>query len=165
MVVFNPGVAQHLTVDLSLLPPTLLASNVVPIDLFTNASAGTPLAAKWTVAMEAGSFAAYGFRGLGVFAPRKGKYLSCNASDGYSLSSTAATTLQTCFLECKRDAHCKNVFIGMKTQLPKWLEKPGPITCTLLGAVTPNTTDCTAGGSGTLVKMLDARPTMQLLAE
>ena len=156
---------EHLTVDLSLLPPTLLASNVVPIDLFTNASAGTPLAAKWTVAMEAGSFAAYGFRGLGVFAPRKGKYLSCNASDGYSLSSTAATTLQTCFLECKRDAHCKNVFIDMKTQLPKWLEKPGPITCTLLGAVTPNTTDCTAGGSGTLVKMLDARPTMQLLAE
>ena len=156
IVVFNPGVAKSLTVDLSLLPPALLASRVVPVDLFTNASASTPLAANWTVAMGAGSFAAFGFRGLGVFAPRKGKFQECTASDGYSKPS-AATTLQSCFFECKRDTRCKNVFVDMKA-LPRWLEKPGPVACTLLGAVASTKIACAETGSGTLVKMLDARP-------
>ena len=157
IVIFNPGAAQSLTVGLSLLPPALLASKIVPIDLFTNASAGTPLAANWTVAMKAASFAAFGFRGLGVFAPRTGKYQACTASDGYSKASPAATTLQSCFLQCKQDMRCKNVFIDMKA-LPRWLEKPGPISCTLLGAVASTKSACPKTGSGTLVKMLGARP-------
>ena len=157
VVVFNPGAAQRLTIDLSLLPPSLLASRIVPTDLFTNASASAPLAANWTIAMKAGSFAAFGFRGLGVFAPRKGKFLECTATDGYSKPSPA-TTLQGCFLQCRRDARCRNVFVDMKV-LPRWLEKPGPITCTLLGDVASTKTACPASGSGTLVTMLDARPT------
>ena len=156
VTIFNPGAAQTLTLDLSLLPPALLASKVVPVDLFTNASASAPLAAKWTVAMKAGSFAAFGFRGLGVFAPRKGKFQGCNPSDGHSKPSPA-TTLQDCFLDCKRDASCENVFVTMK-ELPRWLEKPGPIACTLLGAVDSTSTACPKKGAGTLVRKLDARP-------
>ena len=36
VTIFNPGAAQTLTLDLSLLPPALLASKVVPVDLFTS---------------------------------------------------------------------------------------------------------------------------------
>lgn len=165
VVVFNPGAAQNLTVDLSMLPPSLLTSEVTLTDLFRNTSsayiAGTPpLAAQWTIEMKAGSFAAFGFRGLGVYAPRKGMYLDCNATDGYSKPSTTATSLQSCFMECKRDLHCKNVFVKMEGGLPRWLEKPNPISCTLLGAVT-TTAGCTTGGAGKLVKLLDARPMQQ----
>jgi hypothetical protein len=156
VAIFNPGAAQKLTLDLALLPPAVLATGVLPVDLFTNTSATAPLAANWTVMMKAGSFAAFGFRGLGVFAPRKGKFLECTATDGYSKMSTA-TTLQLCFLECKRNARCKNVFLDMKA-LPKWLEKPGPIACMLLGDVASTKVSCPKTGSGTLVKMLDARP-------
>ena len=62
-----------------------------------------------TVRMAAGSFAAFGFR-LGVFAPRPGKFRHCTADDGYSRPS-GATTLQECFLDCKRDARCRNIFV------------------------------------------------------
>eukprot|EP01050_Picozoa_sp_SAG11_P005649 SAG11_NODE_406_length_9736_cov_3.229117_1_plen_1784_part_00 len=156
IVVFNPGVAQSLTVDLSMLPTALFASKIVPTDLFTNVSASTPLDVKWTATMEASSFAAFGFRGLGVFAPRRGKFKQCVASDGYSKLSQA-TTLQSCFFECKHDIRCENVFVNANA-LPRWLEKPGPITCTLLGAVASTKTSCLEVGSGTLVRMLDARP-------
>jgi hypothetical protein len=57
VVLFNPGAAQTLTVDLSVLPPGLLAAKIFPRDLFTNISADTPLAANWTVSIKAGSFA------------------------------------------------------------------------------------------------------------
>ena len=163
VVIFNPGMAQNLTVDLSMLPPSVLTSKITLTDLFRNSSGAydgstPPLAAQWTIGMKAGSFAAFGFRGLGVYAPRKGMYLGCNATDGYSKRSTTATSLQSCFMECKRDVSCKHVFIEMKGALPRWLEKPGPISCTLLGAVTTTRSACTAGGAGKLVRLLDARP-------
>eukprot|EP01049_Picozoa_sp_SAG25_P001222 SAG25_NODE_50_length_18801_cov_117.737729_2_plen_829_part_00 len=156
IVVFNPGAAQSLTIDLSLLPASLLESKIVPRDLFTNATASTALAAKWVIEAGRESFSAFGFRGLGVFAPRKGKFQQCVASDGYS-KQTPATTLQSCFLLCKRDMRCQNVFVEMK-YLPQWLEKPGPVQCTLLGGVDSVKTACSKTGTGTLVKMLGARP-------
>ena len=75
---------------------------------------------------------------------------------------SGATTLQSCFLDCKREAGCKNVFVDMKA-LPKWLEKPGPIICTLLGEVASIKAACPKTGTGTLVKMLDARPRPRLV--
>ena len=47
--------------------------------------------------------------------------------------------------------------VNMKV-LPKWLEKPGPIACTLLGDVASTKAACPKMGSGTLVTMLGARP-------
>ena len=91
-----------------------------------------------------------------MFAPRKGKFSQCKVTDGFSKMSPA-TTLQSCFLDCKRDPRCKNVFVAMET-LPKWLEKPGPIVCTLLGEVASPKMACPEAGNGTLVTMLDARP-------
>lgn len=155
VVVFNPGPAQTLTIDLSALPAALLAAKFVPRDIFTNATARLPLSANWSVPMAAESFAAYGFT-LGVFAPRKGKFKHCTAADGYSKPSPASTTLQECFLACHRDTHCHNVFITTDV-LPRWLEKPGPIGCTLLGTVLSSSTACVDGGAGTLVAALAER--------
>ena len=89
-----------------------------------------------------------------MFAPRKGKSGPCNS--GYSKLSAAAT-LQACFLDCAHDPKCKNAFVEAKA-LPKWLEKPGPISCTLLGAVAAPKSACTSG-NGTLIAALPgARP-------
>ena len=38
LMIFNPGPAQTLTVDLSTLPPSLLAGTTVPHDLFSSRS-------------------------------------------------------------------------------------------------------------------------------
>lgn len=156
VLVFNPGAAQTLTVDLSSLPPSVLDGKILPVDLFPNTTAAVPpLSKSWIVKIAADSFAAFGFRGLGVFAPRKGKYASCAAN--FSKPS-GSTTLQGCFLDCKRDSRCENVFVEI-TVLPKWLEKPGPITCTLLGAVEAPKSACKSGGTGTLIAALPgARP-------
>ena len=154
VVILNPGAAQTLAVDLSSLPPSMLGGIVVPVDLFTNATAASPLSKSWSVKMAAGSFVAFGFHGLGVFAPRKGKSGPCKSL--YS-KPTAATTMQACFLDCANAPKCKNVFVEMKA-LPKWLEKPGPISCTLLGAVAEPNSACTSG-NGTLIAALPgARP-------
>jgi hypothetical protein len=153
VVLFNPGAAQTLHVDLSSLPPALLAAQIVPQDLFTNASASTPLAVNWTVRMDAGSFAAFGFH-LGVFAPRKGKFKQCIADDGYSKVVPSASTLQSCFLSCKREVKCQNVFVTAESGLPRWLEKPGRIVCTLLGAVASVKASCPETGTGTLIAAL-----------
>ena len=156
VVLFNPGAAQTLAVDLSALPPAVLASRVAPPDLFTNVTASNPLAATWTVHMKAASFAAFGFK-LDVFPPWNGKFRHCTATDGYSKQSTTATTLQACFLECQQDRSCKNVFVAAAS-LPKWLEKPAAVSCTLLGTVTSTATACVGGGAGTLVAALSQRP-------
>ena len=159
VVLFNPRAqARTVTVDLSLLPPALLAAEIVPLDLITNVSAGTPLAANWTVTMPAGSFAAFGFR-FGVFAPRRGKFERCSPTDGHSARIPSATTLQACFLACARDAKCENVFVTIPA-LPRWLEKPAPIVCTVLGAVGSTTVSCPKAGAGTLIAALPGpRPT------
>lgn len=154
IVIFNPASeARSFTVDLSSLPAQLLASKVRPMDLFTNTTAAAPLAANWSVDIEAASFAAFAFR-LGVFAPRKGKFKACTPSDGYNKAAPSATTLQACFLACKKDARCRNVFVAMDGELPRWLEKPGHITCTLLGAVVSVKEACPETGAGTLIAAL-----------
>ena len=56
MMVFNPGAAQSITVDLSsTLPLQMLDGSIVPFDLFsaTNTT-GPPLTRHWTVQMDAG---------------------------------------------------------------------------------------------------------------
>ena len=106
-MIFNPGAAQRVTVDLSSLPPERYGST--PIDLFTNTS-GPPLAASWTVEMGAGEVRAYGDFTLGTFAPRAGKKTDCVADDGYRRAANA-TTFQGAFLECLKDTKCDNVFI------------------------------------------------------
>ena len=151
VVVFNPGQAQTLTVDLSSLPPALLASGLVPRELFSNTTAGAPLASNWSVRMEAASFAAFGFR-LGVFAPLPGKFEHCSPDDGY-VQQSPSSTLQACFLDCKRDTRCQNVFVTIKA-LPRWLEKPSPVACTLLGHIDSTGVACPKPGAGTLVAAL-----------
>jgi hypothetical protein len=158
-MVFNPGAAQTVTVDLTSLPAPLLAGSVTPYDLFTNETAPTPLARSWAVPMGAGEVRAFGGFTLGVFAPRKGKKANCHAS--YRKTSSAGT-LQACFLECAADSKCENVFVQGKA--PSYTEAPAPISCTLLGAVADPSTACTpgkcSGGNpsisecGTLVSML-----------
>ena len=137
IMVFNPGQAQTVTIDLSSLPPALLSGKLKPTDLFTNTTSATALDKSWSVKMAAGSYAAFGGFSLGVFAPRKGKSGPCKSA--YAKPS-AATTLQACFLDCANDAKCDNVYVHGAS--PKWLEKPPPIACTLLGAVADPATAC-----------------------
>jgi hypothetical protein len=79
IMVFNPGRAQTVTIDLAMLPS--LAFGVVPVDLFDNDGAADaappPLAAAWSVRMAAGEVKAFSGFTLGVFAPRRGKKASC----------------------------------------------------------------------------------------
>jgi hypothetical protein len=83
ILVFNPGPAQRLSVDLSLLPPSLLTGQVVPHDLLTPPApaaaaaraAGAPpaLARNWTIDIGAMEMRFYAGFTMGVFAPRRGK--------------------------------------------------------------------------------------------
>ena len=58
-----------------------------------------------------------------------------------------------------RDAKCQNVFV-MIAALPRWLETPGPVACTLLGAIESTKTACPTPGAWTLVAALPgSRPT------
>jgi len=133
IMVFNPGAAQQVTIDLSYLPAPLV-EGTVPYDLFTNQSASTALTRSWTVEMRQGEAKAFGGFRLGVFAPRKGKTAGCDS--GYSQASNA-TTLESCFMACAGDSQCQNVLINGK--LPVYMETPAPISCVLLGAVDPAT--------------------------
>jgi hypothetical protein len=49
------------------------------------------------------------------------------------------------------DARCENVLVDYVDII--WMEKPPPVTCTLLGAVADPSTGCKVG-AGTLVKKL-----------
>ena len=90
VTLFNPGAAQTVTVDLSSLPPRLLDGSVVPIDLVSNSTL-PPLAASWSIEMDAGSVTLVGGFSLGVFAPRRGKKGTCAADDGYSRAAQASS--------------------------------------------------------------------------
>merc|ERR1712113_1037794 len=110
---FNPGAASSVTIDLSMLPSSLMG--VVPYDLFeaqtlSHSTSTPPFANSWTVEMGAGEFKAFSGFTLGVFAPRLGKKTDCKADDGYRRQATG-DTLQACFLECLKDERCENVYI------------------------------------------------------
>ena len=156
-MIFNPGKAQSVTVDLSMLPPKLLSGDVVPHDLFSPTrsarpySAATPaLSRSWTIEMGAGEARAYGGFSLAAFAPRVGKKASCTSTYSRPLGESA-TTLQQCFLECLSDTKCENVFVEYVNII--WMEKPAAVSCTMLGAVNDPSTECKPG-TGTLVKKL-----------
>jgi len=144
IVVFNPGAAQNVTIDLSSLPASLTDGNVTPYDLFSNDTATVPLSKSWNVSMRAGEAKAFGGFHLGVYAPHTGKSAGCDS--GYS-RHVGAATLEACFMECASDSHCKNVFVH--GDLPRYMEAPPPITCTLLGAVADPSTACKPGSCNT----------------
>jgi hypothetical protein len=155
IMIFNPGMAQTVTVDLSaLLPAGMLSGSVIPHDLLSLSNrSGPALARSWSVPMGAGEVKALGGFTLAAFAPRLGKKASCSASFSRPVQST---TLQSCFLQCLRDARCENVFLEYVDII--WMEKPPPVKCTLLGAVPDPAKNCRPG-QGTLVKkLLKGRP-------
>ena len=155
IVVFNPGRAQMLTIDLSQLPPSLLKGGVWPHDLFGGANATAALRKAWSVPMKAGEMKAFAGFSLGVFAPRKGKKAECKPDDGFQQKARNSTTLQACFLECEKEERCENVFIEYVEV--GWLKPVPPVACTLLGAIAEPTSACKSG-AGTLVKKMAARP-------
>lgn len=154
VIVFNPAGAQSLVIDLSALPPSVMG--VAPAELLPPVGASPPpppappLAKAWRVHMGAGEVRAFGGFGLGVFAPRAGKRAGCVADDGYRRAA-AGDTLQKCFLECRNDAKCANVFVDY-TEVPWFLPAP-PLNCTLLGAIADPAVACQVG-NGTLVTAL-----------
>lgn len=160
VLVYNPGVAQHVTIDLSALPISLLTGRTVPYDLFAaaddhHARLTPPLAARWTIWMGAGEARAYGGFRLGVFAPRAGKRRACVPDDAYSRVSTNHT-LQTCFLECLHDARCANVLVEHARVL--WMRPPPQLTCTILGAIAEPGDACTHGTATLVTKLVHGRP-------
>ena len=153
LMLFNPGAAQTITVDLSSLPAAWLDGSVVPHDLLdADGAAGPPLAPSWSVEMSAGQVKALGGFTLASFAPRAGKKGTCTAPGAGSTRRATGSTLQACFLECLGDAQCDNVLVDYVDIV--WMETPPPVNCTLLGPLDP-VTDCKAG-TGTLVKKLTA---------
>jgi hypothetical protein len=182
IMVFNPGAAQSVTVDLSALPSHLLSGDTVPHDLFDQAASGSAagqpaaigggagaggaggvvraLARSWTVSMGVGEAKAFGGFSLASFAPRVGKKASCSSS--YTKPAPQSTTLEACFLACLGDEKCKNVFVGYVDII--WMEKPPAVSCTLLGGVAKPSTDCKPG-TGTLIKKLQGgRPSSSAAA-
>ena len=177
VLLYNPGPAQRVTLDLSAsLPASLLQGGkggIVPHDLFAPSaaapSAATPsaampsasppppaLAATWSVDMGAAEFKAFGGFTLPVFAPRRGKVQGCVADDGHQSqpSASSASTLQACFFACLADDRCENVYIAPVARLP-WIRQTLPqLSCTLLGAVADPAAACERG-AGTLVRRLD----------
>ena len=114
-MVFNPGAAGDVVVDLSMLPQDLWGT--VPVDLLAlNQTKDSALTKSWTVRMLAGEVRAYGGFALGVFAPRQGKKDVCKPDDGYS-KPAAGSTLQSCFLECQQDVQCEHVMIEYESWL------------------------------------------------
>ena len=144
IMIFNPGAAQMVTLDLALLPPSLTGGGIVPYDLFTNESAAAPLSHSWSVNMGLGEARAFGGFSLGVFAPRRGKVSSCRSN--YNHTMVTATTLQSCFLACAKNSQCENVIVH--GPVPNYLEAPGPMSCTLLGPVPEPSTMCTPAATG-----------------
>jgi len=68
IMIFNPGQAQTVTIDLSMLPSSVIGA--VPVDLFDNDgvtdAAPMPLARTWSVKMAAGEVKAFSGFTLGV---------------------------------------------------------------------------------------------------
>eukprot|EP01051_Picozoa_sp_SAG22_P002215 SAG22_NODE_98_length_20720_cov_17.226662_2_plen_1113_part_00 len=155
IVIFNPGQAQTLSIDLSRLPPSLLVGSVRPYDLFGGDNATAALREVWSVPMRSGEMKAFAGFSLGVFAPRKGKKAECKPDDGFlQKAARNTTTLQDCFLECQKDKRCENVFIDHVDV--GWLKTVPPIVCTLLGVVAEPMRACKSG-TGTLVKKMVQR--------
>jgi len=153
ILIFNPGAAANVTIDLSMLPPALLEQGIFPYDLLTKLRASRPLAKSYTVSMDAQGMAFLSGFSLGVFAPRKGKRKNCRADDRYSrVAQTRA--LQGCVLECASDMHCENIFVeAADMSNATLLSAAPPVTCTLLGSIRDPDTRC-EGGSGTLLRRL-----------
>lgn len=124
ILLFNPGTAQNLTVDLAgVLPSAMLDGTIVPYDLLSRAvdlaahaaSATTPpLVPRWTVELEAGEIKFFGGFSLGVFAPRTGKTAGCTSD--YTRLVANATSFHECFLACAEDRRCKNVLLKVFPQ-------------------------------------------------
>ena len=164
VMVFNPGSAANVTIDLSSLPKSLLNASVVLYDLLTLNQTGQsdappvpPLTESWTVEMGAAEMKFYGGFSLGVFAPRQGKKTGCRSSYSRRPSST---TLQGCFLECLGDSNCENVFVDF-VDVP-WVDRPPSLNCTLIGAVGDPSTACDAGNGTLIKKLVDGRPGGQM---
>ena len=162
ILVYNPGVAQTITIDLSTLPPALLDGTVIPHDLLAtsgnhHARLSPPLRSSWTIHMGQMEVKAFGGFTLGVFAPRHGKKASCIADSGSIGRAARGTTLQSCFLECLHDAFCANVFI--ETVHIAWLETPPPLQCTLLGVISDPSASCRVGTGTLATKLVQGRPT------
>ena len=154
LVLFNPGAAQTVTIDLTGLPQSLMGT--VPIDLFSRDEApGPPLSRTWSVEMGARSVAAYGRFGLGSFVPRKGKRAACAADDAYS-RRTQGHTLQACFLECLQDPKCENLYFA-HVEVP-WMSRSPPINCTLLGVISEPSKACKDGNDTLVRKLANGRP-------
>ena len=161
ILVFNPhSTALEITIDLSALPPVLLDGSVTPRDLMRMDAEGgapgtsvapPPLAATWTVRVEAGQAHAFGGFTLASFAPRRGKRGACVAEDGFQ-KPAAGSTLQECFLECPADSRCANVHVGYVHIT--YMERPPPTACTLLGSV-PSPSAACVEGTGTLIRKLE----------
>eukprot|EP00040_Diaphanoeca_grandis_P020945 m.111402 g.111402 ORF g.111402 m.111402 type:complete len:772 (+) comp28119_c0_seq1:329-2644(+) len=155
LMVFNPGEAQNVTVDLSFLPQHLFDRRVIPFDLLANNNNTQfqPLSKSWTVEMGAKDVKALGGFSLGVFAPRLGKKGSClpDSADGFSKNVTS--TLQGCFIECLNEPRCENVFVQYVEIV--YMEAPPLMQCTLLGNVSNPDESCNRG-TGTLIHKLTA---------
>jgi hypothetical protein len=152
IMIFNPGEAANVTIDLSMLPAALFG--IVPQDLLSydgsEQSGVPPLAKSWTVEMQAKDMKFFSGFSLGVFAPRQGKKTGCRADDQY-IKKALATTMQGCFLECLGNSQCENVFIDHVDL--NWMETPPSLSCTLLGKLENPGTACSEG-TGTLIKRL-----------
>jgi len=166
ILLFNPGAAQDVTVDLgALLPASMLGGAIVPYDLLgansssadaAPAAAAVPaLSAQWTIPMRAGEMKFFGGFGLSVFAPRRGKKGHCVADDGYT-KAAAASTLQGCFLQCLADAKCENVVVEHVDIV--WMEIPPDLRCTLLGSLADPSHGCTEGTATLVTKLPGVRP-------
>lgn len=155
IVIFNPGDAQTINIDLPLLPAPLLDGGVLLHDLFGGANATMALNATWVVPMRAGEMKAFAGFSLGVFAPRQGKKTNCAPDDGFAKTFGSKVTLQECFMFCQKDHHCENVFVKY-VDVP-FTEPAPPVACTLLGVIADPAKAC-KDGTGTLVKKLVSRP-------
>lgn len=147
LLLYNPGAAQKISVDLRLLPSSVYGT--VPYDLFSKQdfllqTGAPPLAESWEVEMAAGEFKAYAGFSLGVFPPHKGKKAACQADDRYSRPAVG-DTLQACFLECLQDVKCKNVFIDYVDMTDHLCVRAAPVNCTLMGAIEDPSAACKAG--------------------
>ena len=160
-MIFNPGAAQSVTVDLSMLLGQTLSTPLfgatVPIDLLADPrnATGPVLAEHWTVPMGPGETKAYGGFALGSFAPRLGKKESCQADDRYSRQALG-TTMQQCLLECLGDSRCENVLVEYVEIV--WMEQPPPLRCTLLGKIESPATGCQPGTATLIKKLIGGRP-------
>ena len=105
--------------------------------------------------MGAAEVRAFGGFSLGTFAPRLGKKASCTPGDGYARRAIG-TTLQSCFLECLESAECENVLVDYVEI--KWMEKPPPLNCTLLGKIVDPATSCKPGTGTLVIKLNQGRP-------